>query len=102
MKICEYCGGKDYRHKSTCEILFEKTANFMVGYLPGVKQILRNGAHTILIFKTGEKSVVKCEQKYDIEKAILYAWAKHHKKFLQKMAQFEKRNFRAAMPVNLM
>jgi hypothetical protein len=60
--------------------LRQKTINFMLDYLPDVKKIIHNYPATVLIFKNGLKSVVKCEQDHDLEKAVLYAWVKHHKR----------------------
>jgi transposase-like protein len=45
-----------------------------------VKKIIHNYPATVLVFKDGSKSVVKCEQEHDLEKAILYAWVKRYKK----------------------
>jgi hypothetical protein len=58
----------------------QETIDFMLNYLPDVKKIIHNYPATVLVFKDGSKSVVKCEQKHDLEKAILYSWVKHHKK----------------------
>jgi len=73
LDVCRY-----YEDK---EVPQEDTINFMLEYLPDVEKIIVNGKHTILIFKDGSKSVVKCTQDdQDAEKGILYAWVKHHKK----------------------
>lgn len=58
----------------------DTTIPFMLNYLPDVKKIIHNDPATILIFKDGSKSVVIREQEHDLEKAILYAWVKKHKK----------------------
>ena len=58
----------------------DTTIPFMLDYLPDVKKIIHNDPATVLIFKDGSKSVVKREQDHDLEKAILYAWVKKHKK----------------------
>ena len=54
--------------------------DFMLKYLPDVRSIAVNDKDwTILNFKDGEKVIVKCSQAYDLEKAILYAYAKKHR-----------------------
>ena len=53
----------------------------MLKYLPDVKDIATNDKDwTILNFKDGEKVIVKCSQAYDLEKGILYAYAKKHRR----------------------
>jgi hypothetical protein len=53
----------------------------MLKYLPDVRDIATNDKDwTILNFKDGEKVIVKCSQAYDLEKGILYAYAKKHRK----------------------
>jgi hypothetical protein len=54
--------------------------DFMLKYLPDVRSIAVNDKDwTILNFKDGEKVIVKCSQDYDLEKGILYAYAKKHR-----------------------
>ncbi len=64
------------------EMKKEETINFMLDYLPGIKKIIYNEPATILVFKNGGKSIVKCQDdnEHDLEKAILFAYVKHAKK----------------------
>ena len=52
----------------------------MLNYLPDVKKIIYKDPDTIIVFKDNSVSMVERQQDHDLEKAILYAWVKKHKK----------------------
>jgi hypothetical protein len=78
--VCKSCQSTNGRHKIKCKKARQDIIDFMLKYLPDVKDIATNDMDwTILNFKDGEKIIVKCSQAYDLEKGILYAYAKKHR-----------------------
>jgi len=85
MDVCDACmdhmierdDQTDEHHISNVEIVKN-----MLKYLPEVKKIIYKPHTTVLHFKDKTKSVVKLHNSdsYDLEKAILWAYAKHHSK----------------------
>ena len=68
----------------------QEIIKFMKEYLPGIEKIIYNYPATILFMKDGSKSVVKHVDSScpDLEKSILYAWAKYEIKKKKKKNSF--------------
>lgn len=82
VRYAYYTTGKYYEYNEIIKKPEPKdtTIDFMLNYLPDVKKIIHSDPDTVLIFKDGSTSTVERQQKHDLEKAILYAWVKKHKK----------------------
>ncbi len=102
---CINCGIRINSGKKFCRECNDKASksiNFLIEYLPEVKKIITNRDCTILLFKDGGKSVVKKGEgeKYDLEKAVLYAYVKWSKKPMAINAGFPKGGISSLIKAN--